>query len=258
MENLVNVITNELSEDAKRQRNKIVVERCRKQILKEETEEENESDTSSQWSDISTPQNNLSSLHEDVRDVIRNELSNMRRTLSTALSTYTTISTPPSESISGSSPSARESISNQSPLSPASGSSSSSSSASPSLAPNQRDGVKTGYLRFYHGRRGYGFIVQDDGGPDAFFHRSNAPSLDQCTNPMYLSNEVLHKDCWHDNPLWGQSVEYGAERSTTGRYAATNVTGPNGASLLLAHPDTNRQNQSLNSGLAFIHPSVFD
>merc|ERR1712223_1284093 len=112
-------------------------------------------------------------------------------------------------------------------------------SSSLALGSNSTNGVKTGFLKFFHRRLGYGFIVQDDNGPDVFFHHSQIPSYSPCTSSSY---EGLHDECniFHDNYLWGQPLEYRAERTSDGRHKATNVTGPNGAGLVFADPVDNR------------------
>ena len=66
--------------------------------------------------------------------------------------------------------------------------------------------VSTGTVKWFHANRGYGFIVQDDGGDDLFVHRSDikaeggAASLEE-----------------------GQKVEYEIGQGLKGRPCATNV-----------------------------------
>ncbi len=42
--------------------------------------------------------------------------------------------------------------------------------------------MATGTVKWYNDDNGYGFIAQDDGGPDAFLHFSRIP-------PLYVNSE---------------------------------------------------------------------
>jgi cold shock CspA family protein len=77
---------------------------------------------------------------------------------------------------------------------------------------------KTGTLKCFNSKRGFGFIEQSDESVDVFVHYTEIPSYDEYT---------------HQNLVHGQPVEYEIEAGLDGRFKAHNVTGPNGASIVV-------------------------
>lgn len=74
----------------------------------------------------------------------------------------------------------------------------------------------TGKVKFFDAKKGFGFIVPDNGGEDIFVHQS-----------------VIHAQGFR-SLAEGESVEYEVQVDTqkAGKKSAVDVTGPNGAYVI--------------------------
>jgi CspA family cold shock protein len=50
--------------------------------------------------------------------------------------------------------------------------------------------MKTGSIKFFNATKGYGFIIQDDGGSEAFFHAAVVKNVDE--NVLYPGTPVSY------------------------------------------------------------------
>lgn len=90
--------------------------------------------------------------------------------------------------------------------------------------------VTLGRVKWFNGKRGYGFITNLDSNEDVFVHHTGL---------------VVNVDCWK-NLYKGEYVEYSLSTAEDGTSHANNVTGVRGGLLMCEsnHEDNSRRRRS--------------
>lgn len=94
--------------------------------------------------------------------------------------------------------------------------------------------TQLGCVKWFNGKRGYGFITNVDTGDDVFVHHSGL---------------TVNVDCWK-NLFKGEYVEYSLETSEDGKSTASNVTGVRGGKLMCEsnHTEGSRRRRTSDEG----------
>lgn len=95
------------------------------------------------------------------------------------------------------------------------------------LQQNSSSETRTGQVKWFNGRRGYGFITDLESNNDIFVHHSGLTVSQECWKALYL----------------GEYVEYSLTEGDDGKSQALNVTGVRGGSLMCEELSVNQQQQ---------------
>lgn len=96
-------------------------------------------------------------------------------------------------------------------------------------------GSGCGTIRMFNEEKAFGFIVQDGGGPDLFFHRKDLPKLMPCPNCQYVFTIPVKPagppghgavDCPPPELIKGGKVSFKIEMQPDGKMQATDCQGP--------------------------------
>tara|TARA_B100001123_G_scaffold446898_1_gene602745 strand:- start:429 stop:923 length:495 start_codon:yes stop_codon:yes gene_type:complete len=96
----------------------------------------------------------------------------------------------------------------------------------------QQTTTRTGQVKWFNGRRGYGFITDLESNNDIFVHHSGLTVSQECWKALYL----------------GEYVEYSLTEGDDGKSQALNVTGVRGGSLMCEELAVNQQQQQERDG----------